>query len=247
MTNKRIKGGARLRDVAAAAGVSNATVSAVVNGRTERYGIAPATRAKVEAIVRQLGYTPSLAALDMEAGRNSLVGLAIQVGHSGADRLILALEPVLAASGFRLLVTVLPTEPGAATARIGELARFGLAGLVVWPTDVTPLPALNCPGVIIGRSGAGLPAVAEDATEGGRRLARRVLDKGHRAIAIVGSSPAQAAVTAGFLEACAQAGAAVRSFGSVVAFMAEPVTATAVCCVTSAVLLEFHSRALAAG
>ena len=106
---------------------------------------------------------------------------------------------------------------------------------------------LNCPSVIIGRTGAGLPAVIIEWAEGGRRLARRLLDKGHRAIAIIGAAPAQVPVTAGFLEACAQAGAAVRSFISVETFMAEPVTATAVCCVTSAVLLEFHCRTLAAG
>jgi DNA-binding LacI/PurR family transcriptional regulator len=62
MNNKRIKTGVRLRDVATAAGVSSATVSAVVNGRAQQYGICQATQEKVQGLIRQMGYSPSLAA-----------------------------------------------------------------------------------------------------------------------------------------------------------------------------------------
>ena len=121
MTKTRIKSGTRLRDVATAAGVSSATVSAVVNGRAEQYGICPATQEKVRAIVRQMGYSPSLAALDMAAGRNSFVGLAISADGSGAGRLITALEPILAQAGFRLIAVTLPSDPQMAAARITSL------------------------------------------------------------------------------------------------------------------------------
>ncbi|WP_307783456.1 LacI family DNA-binding transcriptional regulator [Streptomyces sp. MBT53] len=43
----------RMKDVAAAAGVSVMTVSRVVNGEA---GVAPRTAARVEAAVRKLGY-----------------------------------------------------------------------------------------------------------------------------------------------------------------------------------------------
>ena len=159
MAKKRIKGGARLRDVAAAVGVSNATVSAVVNGRAEQYGICRATREKVQAAVRQLGYTPSLAALDMVSGRNSLVGLALSSDFPAAGRLIAALEPALSLAGYRLIVTCLPADPQIAAARITELIRFGIAGLVMFPARATALQRLNCPSVMIG----GLPADTDHA------------------------------------------------------------------------------------
>ncbi|MEI6788466.1 MAG: LacI family DNA-binding transcriptional regulator [bacterium] len=159
MTKGRIKGGARLRDVAAAAGVSNATVSAVVNGRAEQYGICRATQEKVQAAVRQLGYTPSLAALDMVSGRNSLVGLAVSSDFPAAGRLIAALEPALSLAGHRLIVICLPTDPQVAAARISELIRFGIAGLVLFPARATALSGLNCPSVMIG----GLPADTDPA------------------------------------------------------------------------------------
>ncbi len=155
MQKRRIKGGARLRDVAAAAGVSNATVSAVVNGHAEQYGICPATQAKVQAAVRQLGYTPSLAALDMVAGRNSLVGLALSADYPGAGRLISALEPALSLAGYRLIVTCLPADPQVASARVTDLMRFGIAGLVMFPAPAMPLPRLNCPSAMIARCHGG--------------------------------------------------------------------------------------------
>ena len=258
MTNKRIKSGTRLRDVATAAGVSSATVSAVVNGRAEQYGICPATQEKVRAIVRQMGYSPSLAALDMAAGRNLLVGLAVAADGAGRSCLITALEPILAQAGFRLIVISLPSDPQIASERIISLIQFGVAGLVICPPDSLVLPKITCPAVIVGKSGAGLPAVIEDEPEGGRRLARRLLDKGHRRIAILSGvtpgnqQPSNSATSSsfamgGFLEACAQAGATVRSFASVTEFLPLAGTVTAVFCISSSVLLELYSRGLADG
>lgn len=149
MSKGRIKRGARLRDVAAAAGVSNATVSAVANGQAERYGICQSTRERVAAVIAQLGYTPSLAALDMVAGRNSLVGLAVATDRSGTDRLLATLEPRLAQSGRRSLLAALPPDPQAAAGRIGDLMKFGIAGLVVVAADNRALPRITCPAVIL--------------------------------------------------------------------------------------------------
>ena len=266
MTNKRIKTGVRLRDVATAAGVSSATVSAVVNGRAQQYGICQATQEKVQGLIRQMGYSPSLAALDMAAGRNSLVGLAVSTDFPAADRLMASLEPALAQSGFRLVVAYLPPDPQAAStsspqvasARITSLLQFGIAGLVVCPSESLVLPKITCPAIIVGRPGAGLPAVYEDEAEGGRRLARRLLEKGHRHVAILRDAApttqqpsnlatASSRTLAGFLEACAQGGATTRCFNSVAEFLPVSGSVTAVFCGSSSVVLELYSRGLSAG
>lgn len=182
MAKRRIKGGARLRDVAAAAGVSNATVSAVVNGRAGRYGICRTTQEKVQAAVRQLGYTPSLAALDMVSGRNSLVGLALSPEFPGGGRLIAVLEPALAQAGYRLIVICLPSDDQVAAARITDLIRFGIAGLVLFPARAISLPKHYCPIVMAGKAGVGLPsnydqaAVAELGQTTARRLQQAIRD-----------------------------------------------------------------------
>lgn len=64
----------RLQDVAVRAGVSVKTVSNVVNGYVH---VAPATRARVEAAVADLGYRPNLFARSLRGGRSGIIALAI--------------------------------------------------------------------------------------------------------------------------------------------------------------------------
>jgi DNA-binding LacI/PurR family transcriptional regulator len=61
------------RDVAAAAGVSRATVSYVLNGAHEKHRITPATRDRVLAVADGLGYEPNAVALALRAGRTEIV------------------------------------------------------------------------------------------------------------------------------------------------------------------------------
>ena len=62
-------------DVAAAAGVSRATVSYVLNGVHDR--ISPETQARVFAAAERLGYVPNAMASALRAGRTEIVLLAL--------------------------------------------------------------------------------------------------------------------------------------------------------------------------
>ncbi|WP_084966077.1 LacI family DNA-binding transcriptional regulator, partial [Thermoactinospora rubra] len=64
----------RLRDVAQLAGVSVKTVSNVVNGYAH---VAPATRARVERALAQLGYRPNVSARNLRQGRTGVIALAL--------------------------------------------------------------------------------------------------------------------------------------------------------------------------
>jgi LacI family transcriptional regulator len=63
-----------IRDVAAAAGVSIATVSRVLNGRPD---VAQATREAVLRAVRELGFTSNRSARSLSGGRTSLVAVTL--------------------------------------------------------------------------------------------------------------------------------------------------------------------------
>jgi DNA-binding LacI/PurR family transcriptional regulator len=65
---------ARLKDVAALAGVSVKTVSNVVNDYPH---IRPATRQKVEEAIARLGYRPNLVARTLARGQSGVVALAV--------------------------------------------------------------------------------------------------------------------------------------------------------------------------
>ena len=65
---------ARLVDVAEAAGVSVKTVSNVVH---ESPHVRPETRARVEQVIKELGYQPNRAARQLKAGRTGFIALAL--------------------------------------------------------------------------------------------------------------------------------------------------------------------------
>src|SRR5579871_2422441 len=65
-------GGVTLYDVASMAGVSTATVSRVVHGLDR---VAPDTRARVLAVIDQLGYVPDGAAQSLSRRRKDVIGL----------------------------------------------------------------------------------------------------------------------------------------------------------------------------
>ena len=61
-------------DVAAQAGVSIATVSKVINGR---YGVAPATLERVQAVIDELGFESSLVARSLRSRRTNVLGIVV--------------------------------------------------------------------------------------------------------------------------------------------------------------------------
>lgn len=69
---------ATVRDVAREAGVSVATVSYIMNGRTDQK-ISPETKKKVLQIANLLNYKPSHAAKSLVTGRNNIVGIAYKL------------------------------------------------------------------------------------------------------------------------------------------------------------------------
>src|SRR5579884_110574 len=65
---------ANIDDVAKLAGVSTATVSAVLNGQDV---VKPQTRRRVNEAIRKLNYHPNLFARSLARGRSALLGLVI--------------------------------------------------------------------------------------------------------------------------------------------------------------------------
>ncbi|HEY5554279.1 MAG TPA: LacI family DNA-binding transcriptional regulator, partial [Cellulomonas sp.] len=123
-----------MHDVAALAGVSVKTVSNVVNGY--QY-IRPATRAKVEAAIGELGYRINITARNLRQGRTGMIGLAVPelslpYFAELADSVIRAAEDVR--------LTVLIEQTGAVRQRELEVLsgqrRHLTDGLIFSPLDL---------------------------------------------------------------------------------------------------------------
>lgn len=74
-----------LRDVAREAGVSVATVSYIMNNRTDQK-ISDATRKKVLQIANLLDYTPNSTAKSLATGRSNLIGIAYRLSAHTPSR-----------------------------------------------------------------------------------------------------------------------------------------------------------------
>lgn len=205
----------RLLDVAAAAGVSTATVSYVLNDRPG-HTIPEATRARVREAADALGYTPSSAARTLARGRSDIVLLLVPelpLGHV----LVGVLERLTrgcTALGLQLLARLpLPGED------LGDLCRELMPAAVVVLVDVDPrqVDPIRALGVPVARWQADADAtigpddVRAPSDSIGRLQAETLVARGHTRLAFVGPADPRLRVLAagrftGVRDACAQRG-----------------------------------------
>ena len=132
-------------DVARAAGVSRATVSYVLNGRSGQ-SITEATRQRVLTAAAKLGYAPSTAARTLRRGQSDLVLMLLPpepLGRALAMVLDGASDQVEQA-GLRLIAHRLP-DGGAAAPLVRSLVPAAL--ILATPLQEPDLDALQATGV----------------------------------------------------------------------------------------------------
>ncbi|KII75620.1 LacI family DNA-binding transcriptional regulator [Vibrio renipiscarius] len=101
MSNSKIK----LADIALLAGVSKSTVSFVLNGHAEKHRITAETVEKVQRIVREHNYAPSLYARALKSKKTFTVGLIIpDLTNMGFASIAKSLEFMLGEAGYQLLI-----------------------------------------------------------------------------------------------------------------------------------------------
>ena len=172
-----------LSSVAAAAGVSLATVSKVVN---DRHDVAPATRERVRRLLEQHNYSRP----GRRRGRSRTVGLVMRALDSEW-----AVEIIRGVTGSELDVVVSTMPAGAAAAtwaedvprpggpasswspRSSPRRRSGSSsgpGSRAWSSTRSTCPTRTC------------PASARPTGRGGLAATRHLLQLGHRRIAVIG-------------------------------------------------------------
>ncbi|GGJ70086.1 LacI family DNA-binding transcriptional regulator [Streptomyces brasiliensis] len=184
-----------MADVARLAGVSPATASKVLNGRSD---VAAGTRERVLRVVAEIGYTLTTARRDLQRERTLVTVLDIVESSYAATVLQGILVAATAAQGELLLrhapVDWLGTSPAAARAWVAELQAFGVGGVIAL---AVALPD----SVLVAAEDAELPVVAIDPIDttdsrivsigstnwaGGRSATEHVIRLGHRRIAWIG-------------------------------------------------------------
>ena len=182
-----------IRDVAARAGVSIATVSKFINA-TQRF--TPAVERRIRAAIDELEYQSNPLARSMITGKTSAVGVVIlDIGNPHFTQLVKGANRVALEHGYNLLF-VDTEESQAHEDELLEALSRRVDGLIVstrMPEDQLPrVLAYGKPVVFSGRPAPrGHPSIAVDAHAAAFMLGELLVKQGHRHFAYIGFAPAR--------------------------------------------------------
>jgi LacI family transcriptional regulator, galactose operon repressor len=180
----------RISDVAAAAGVSTATVSLVLNRRDARIPLE--TQERVRRAAERIGYTPNSLARGLRTSRTRTIGLVSdQIATTPfAGRMIAGVQDVAREHGYLVILVDTGIDPDIERQAIRALADQQVDGMIYAtmshrvaqaPVGVPPRTVfLDC-----RPESGGYAAVVPDDRAGGAAATRELVEAGHRRIAYV--------------------------------------------------------------
>ncbi|HZS91735.1 MAG TPA: LacI family DNA-binding transcriptional regulator [Chloroflexota bacterium] len=179
-----------ITDIATLTGLSKATVSRAINDRKR---VSPETRARVLAVLDDVGYVRNRAATSLSTGRTGLIGLMI--GENRDPLASTVMQGALAAAGpagYGVVVYITAHEREHEAIYTEMAARGGIDGaLLLFPARhdaplARRIAERGLPLVLIEPQMAipGLPTVRPDVYDDGYRCTRYLLELGHRRIGL---------------------------------------------------------------
>ena len=204
-------------DVAAAAGVSIATVSRALGGQSR---VAPALAERVRAAASRLGYVPDRRGRALVQRRSNSIGAVVPtIDNPIFARALAALQVRLDADGYRLLLASTEYGEQRELAAVQALVEHGVDGIVLvgarHHAGVLPLIAARGIPVVCTWTydpGGAIATVGFDNHDAMRRLVAHLTDLGHRRLAMIAGIAAgndrAAARSEGFRAALAARGLA---------------------------------------
>nr|WP_062341133.1 LacI family DNA-binding transcriptional regulator [Herbidospora sakaeratensis] len=185
MTSDRVK----IADIAAEAGVSVATVSKVLNGRSD---VSSATRAKVETALRRNGYARRKSHRHGDVG---LVDLVVnELDSSWSIEVIRGAEEACHDAGVGMVVSAVHGRSAATREWLDNLAARRSDGVVLVVSELSRperarLDAIGVPFVVVdpvGEVDPDVPAVGATNYAGGISATEHLIAQGHTRIAHLG-------------------------------------------------------------
>lgn len=183
--------GASIRDVAARAGVSTATVSRVLNGKLSA---TPETRQRVLAAIQELGYSQNQAARDLARGRSSLLGLIISdVRNPFFPDITAAFQDQALAHEMDALVLNTNYDSQRTLNSVKRVLALQVPGVAILTSQIDPsvidmLASKHVAAVYLdlGRVDRGISNIVIDYEHGIAEALEYLLKLGHRKVAYIG-------------------------------------------------------------
>ncbi|WP_295693082.1 LacI family DNA-binding transcriptional regulator [Lapillicoccus sp.] len=180
-----------MSDVARLAQVSAMTVSRVVTGRGQVNG---ATRERVETAMRQLRYSPNVAARTLASGRSGTIGvLTFDTSQYGPGAALLGIERAARQRGYGVSIATVPTlDRVSMTEALDSFVQRSTDGVIAIVPHLSAAQALSetrprLPVVAVQGTGSPrIPAAAVDQRTGGFLATTHLLDLGHETVWHIG-------------------------------------------------------------
>ncbi len=176
-------------DVAAKAGVSTAVVSYVLNNGPRP--VAPETRARVEAVIRELGYYPNELARGLRMQHTCTVGLVIpNLNNPVYAQIATSLKSVCLEEGYLVLLCNTGRDQMLEERFVQMLRAKHVDGVVIIPShnpreSVDLLAEAHIPTVVLEHDLPGSHCIVVDDLTGGCLATQHLLDLGHRRIGFI--------------------------------------------------------------
>lgn len=220
MAKQRGRGPRRvtMNDVARKAGVSQPTVSFVLNDRRD-VRVAEATRQRVLQAAAELEFRPNRAAQALRSNRSLTIGVVTHGIIAGpyAGRIVQGLQNVVQSADYVSMVVDTTGDPVEGDAAVANLISQGMAGIIYaspYPKPVHTSRLLQdtrtmCVNCWPETESAAETVILADEYAGGLAAARAAFSVGHRDVAFVGGVAGEYACEErrrGFLDAATEAG-----------------------------------------
>ena len=182
---------ANIRDVAKAAGVSIATVSAALN---KSASVSDATRRRVWAAADAVGYAPNAIARSLRLGKSRLIGVVIaDITNPFCADLVRIIEKEAISKGYSIIVCNTDEDEKRSREILDQLRQQQVAGIIMTPAADTKEYAAflegrtHPPMVTIDQQVHGLARdyLGVDNRAAARMLVEYLLRLGHRRIAFI--------------------------------------------------------------
>jgi LacI family transcriptional regulator len=184
-----------IKQVAQRAGVAISTVSAVINRSAP---VSPATIARVQQAIGELGYLPHGGAQSLRTGQSRMIGLVVpNIANPIFAAMAKEVENVCLSAGYTSVVFSTGQDDARESQVLTMMRVQRFAGLILIPTrsDSAHGSSLRekifVPTVLLDMPVEGLPfdVIKTDNVEAGRLATRHLLELGHRRVGIVVGIP----------------------------------------------------------
>lgn len=183
----------RLKDVASKAGVSVATVSHVVNNTKP---VSEKTKARIEAAIKELSYTPNFLAKSLKENRSKVIGLIIpDISNYYFTEIASIIEQRLNDAGYNMILCNSNENLELEIQHIQQLKAYMVSGMIIAPTtmdfDYKKLVASqDYPIVFIDRKLSTLQgdSIIADGACAVEEAVSYLIKKGHKRIGFIGAN-----------------------------------------------------------